>query len=132
MIVFAHGSKYRPNPPSASRSARLSPASHDPRVIVGMATRLTEAMFQEGGVYTKCGVLLEDLNPAGAAQTDLFATPDPRAPGLLAAMDGLNARFGRDTITVAAQGRGPKTFDTRRSQKSNSWTTNIAEIPVAR
>jgi len=89
-------------------------------------------MFQEGGVYTKCGVLLEDLNPAGAAQTDLFAISDPRAPGLLAAMDGLNARFGRDTITVATQGRGPKAFDTKRSQKSNSWTTNIAEIPIAR
>jgi len=132
LIVFAHGSRYRPNPPSASRSARLSPASHDPRVIVGMATRLTEAMYQEGGVYTKCGVLLEELAPAEAAQADLFAIPDPRAPGLLAAMDGLNARFGRDTITVATQGRGPKAFDTKRSQKSNSWTTNIAEIPVAR
>lgn len=132
LIAFAHGSRYRPNPPSASRSARLSPASHDPRVIVGMATRLAEAMFQEGGVYTKCGILLEELTPAGAAQTDLFAIPDPRAPDLLAAMDGLNARFGRDTITVAAQGRGPRAFDTKRSQKSPSWTTSIAEIPVAR
>lgn len=132
LIAFAHGSRYRPNPPSASRSARLSPASHDPRVIVGMATRLAEAMFQEGGVYTKCGILLEELTPAGEAQTDLFAIADPRAPDLLAAMDGLNARFGRDTITVAAQGRGPRAFDTKRSQKSPSWTTSIAEIPVAR
>ncbi|WP_456299958.1 DUF4113 domain-containing protein [Sphingomonas prati] len=47
-------------------------------------------------------------------------------------MDGLNARFGRDTVTLAAQGRGPRSFDTKRSQKSPSWTTSIAEIPVAR
>lgn len=93
---------------------------------------MVESMFQPGGVYTKCGVLLEDLQPAGAGQADLFAAPDPRAPALLAAMDGLNARFGRNTITVAAQGYGPRSFDTKRSQKSPSWTTNIAEIPIAR
>lgn len=132
LIAFAHGSRYRPNPPSASRSARLSPASHDPRVIVALAGRMTEAMFQEGGVYTKCGVLLEELTPIEAAQADLFATPDPRAPNLLAAMDGLNARFGRDTVALAAQGHGARGFDTKRSQKSPAWTTRITEIPVAR
>jgi DNA polymerase V len=132
LIAFAHGSRYRPNPPSASRSARISPASNDPRVIVALAGKMTEAMFQEGGVYTKCGVLLEDLAAIGAAQGDLFATADPRAPDLLAAMDGLNCRFGRDTVTIAAQGRGPKAFDTKRSQKSPAWTTNLAEIPRAR
>lgn len=132
LIAFAHGSRYRPNPPSASRSARLSPPTNDPRVILGIVGRMTEAMFEPGGVYTKCGVLLEDLSPEGEGQTDLFASLDPRAPALLAAMDGLNSRFGRDTITIAAQGRGAKAFDTKRSQKSPSWTTRISEIPVAR
>lgn len=132
MIAFAHGSRYRPNPPSVSRSARLSPPSHDPRVIVSMASRMVESMFQPGGVYTKCGVLLEDLHPAGEGQIDLFATADPKAPALLAAMDGLNARFGRNTVSIATQGRGTRPSDTKRSQKSPSWTTQIAEIPVAR
>ena len=132
MIVFAHGSRYRPNPPTGSRTARLSPATNDPRAIVKLAGRLIEAMHQPGGVYTKSGVMLEELTPEGAAQADLFTTPDPRTGDLLAAMDGLNARFGRDTITLAAQGRGPRAFDTRRSIKSPSWTTDINQIPVAR
>jgi len=51
---------------------------------------------------------------------------------LLAAMDGLNSRFGRNTITLAAQGHGAKAFDTKRSQKSPAWTTRISEIPTAR
>src|SRR3546814_3654924 len=42
---------------------------------------------QPGGVYTKCGVLLEDLTAEGAGQADLFATADPKAPALLAAME---------------------------------------------
>ncbi|MBB3475893.1 Y-family DNA polymerase [Sphingomonas sp. BK345] len=132
LIAFAHGSRYRPNPPNASRSARLSPATNDPRVIVGIAGRMVESMFEPGGVYTKCGILLEDLSAEGAPQGDLFASADPKAPELLATIDGLNARFGRDTITLAAQGRGARGFDTKRSQKSPSWTTNLAEIPIAR
>src|SRR3546814_13515078 len=68
LIAFAHGSRYRPNPPSASRSARLSPPTNDPRFIVGIAGKMMEAMFQPGGVYTKCGVLLEDLTAEGAGE----------------------------------------------------------------
>lgn len=132
LIAFAHGSRYRPNPPSASRSARLSPPTNDPRVILRIVGQMTEAMFQPGSVYTKCGVLLEDLTPQGQGQADLFAVADPRAPALLAAMDGLNNRFGRNTITLAAQGHGVKAFDTKRSQKSPAWTTRLHEIPIAR
>uniref|UniRef100_UPI00111008C3 DUF4113 domain-containing protein n=1 Tax=Sphingobium yanoikuyae TaxID=13690 RepID=UPI00111008C3 len=117
---------------SASRTTRLSPPTNDPRVIVGIAGKMMDAMFQPGGVYTKCGVLLEDLTKEGEGQTDLFATPDPKAPGLLAAMDGINARFGRNTIVLAAQGCGARAFDTKRSQKSPAWTTRIGEIPIAR
>lgn len=132
LIVFAHGSRYRPNPPSASRQTRMSPPSNDPRIIAGLAGRMMEAMYQPGGVYTKCGVLLEELVPQGAGQGDFFAVEDPRAPGLLAAMDGLNDRFGRGTVGIAAQGFGARAFDTKRSQKSPAWTTRLAEIPVAR
>lgn len=131
LIAFAHGSRYRPNPPSASRSTRLSPPTNDPRVIVGIAGKMMEAMFQPGGVYTKCGVLLEDLVPERSGQADLFAAADPRAPALLAAMDDLNTRFGRNTVILAAQGCGARPFDTKRSQKSPAWTTRIKEIPVA-
>jgi len=132
LIVFAHGSRYRPNPPSASRQTRMSPPSNDPRIIAGLAGRMMEAMYQPGGVYTKCGVLLEELVPQGVGQGDFFAVEDPRAPGLLAAMDGLNERFGRGTVGIAAQGFGARGFDTKRSQKSPAWTTRLAEIPVAR
>lgn len=132
LIAFAHGSRFKANAPSASRQTRLSPPSNDPRVIASIAGNMMEAMFQPGAVYTKCGVLLEELIPTGTGQGDFFAAADPRAPSLLAAMDDLNGRYGRGTIQLAAQGFGSRTIDTKRSQKSPSWTTNFAEIPVAR
>ncbi|WP_242140478.1 DUF4113 domain-containing protein [Sphingomonas sp. TREG-RG-20F-R18-01] len=114
------------------RILTASPPSNNPRIIAGLAGRMMEAMYQPGGVYTKCGVLLEELLPQGAGQGDLFAVEDPRAPGLLAAMDGLNDRFGRRTVGIAAQGFGARAFDTKRNQKSPAWTTRIGEIPIAR
>lgn len=132
LIAFMHGSKFKPNAPSATRIARLSPATNDPRVIANLAGRMTEAMFEAGRVYTKCGVMLEGLEPEGAAQQDLFAKPDPRSPGLLAAMDAINGRFGRQTMRLASEGAGAKAYDTKRAFKSPSWTTRIDQVPIAR
>ena len=131
LIAFAHGSRFKPNAPSATRSGRLSPASHDPRVIAALAVSMSDAMFMAGSTYTKCGVLLEGLHAQGAMQADLFAAADPKASGLLVAVDGLNRRFGRQTVRLAAEGQGERSYDTRRSQKSPSWTTRIADVPVA-
>ena len=132
LIAFAHGSRFKPNAPSASRSGRLSPATHDPRVVAAMAGRMADAMFVPDSIYTKCGVMLEGLHSQGEAQADLFAAADPKAAPLLAAMDGLNGRFGRNTVCLAAEGQGARTYDTKRSQKSPSWTTRISDVPIVR
>lgn len=97
-----------------------------------MASKMTEAMFEAGAIYTKCGVMLEGLEPEAAAQQDLFAVPDPRSPKLLDAMDAINDRFGRHTLRLASEGSGQKPYDTKRAYKSPSWTTRIDQIPVAR
>ncbi len=88
-------------------------------------------MFRPGAVYSKCGVMLEGLHPVGATQGDLFASADPRASELFAAIDGLNDRYGRSTVRLAAEQRGARACDTKRSMKSPSWTTRLSDIPVA-
>lgn len=131
LIVFAHGSRFKAGTPSASKSANLSPQTNDPRRIMSLAMRMTEALFQRGGRYNKCGVLLEGLVAADMAQADLFSKADPRADKLLAAVDGLNGRFGRGTVQIARQGFDTRPTDTKREFKSPAWTTNIREIPLA-
>ncbi|MGB3752447.1 MAG: Y-family DNA polymerase [Parerythrobacter sp.] len=131
LIAFAHGNRFKPGASSHSRSAKLSPASHDPRIIGSIAGKMADAMFQEGEIYTKCGVMLEDLHEAAAAQADLFARTDPRDVNLLSAMDGLNRRYGRAAVTLASAGHGTRHHDTKRSMRSPSWTTKIADVPIA-
>lgn len=132
LIGFAHGDGTKPNAPSAKRSCRLSPPTNDSRVIVRWASRMVDSMWQTGGVYTKCGVMLEDLSDAGREQTDLFAAIDTRGADLMAAVDGLNQRFGRDTLALGAAGIGVRSHDTKRAMKSPAWTTRLDQIPVAR
>jgi DNA polymerase V len=132
LAKIARASRFKPSAPSASCSARLSPASHDPRVVAGIAGAMADAMFVPGSVYTKCGVMLEGLHSQAKAQSDMFASPDPRADGLVATLDDLNTRFGRQTMRLAAEGHGDRSYDTKRSQKSPAWTTRLSDIPLAR
>ena len=125
LIVFAHG-RYRPNPPSASHQTRMSSPSNDPRIIAGLAAKMMEAMYQPGGVYTKCGVLLGELLPQGAGQGDVFAVQDPRALGLLATRMG--STIGSGVGPSGSQRRGSARTRSIRSgsQKSPAWTTRLA------
>jgi DNA polymerase V len=66
------------------------------------------------------------------AQINLFAAVAPKAAPLLAAIEGLNGRFGRNTVRVAAERQGDRSYDRKRERKSPSWITRIAEIPIAR
>jgi hypothetical protein len=78
----------------------------------------SDLMFVTGSVYTKCGVMLEGMHAQGAAQADLFAKVAPRAGDLLSALDGLNQRFGRNTLRLAAEGQGVRSYDTKPGQKA--------------
>lgn len=132
LTAFTHGNRFKPNAPSASRSARLSPATHDPRLVAAVAGGLADVMFVPGSIYTKCGVMLEGLTEGAEAQSDMFALADARSGDLLTAYDGLNRRFGRNTVRLASEGQGQRSYDTKRALKSPSWTTRLSDIPLAR
>jgi DNA polymerase V len=101
--------------------------------MAAIARRMVAAVFRPHHVYTKTGVILDELSPVGSGQASLFtAAEDPWARALVAAMDSLNARFGRGTTTIAAAGMGAKASDTRRERLSPHWTTRISDVPVAK
>lgn len=133
LVVFAHGSSRMSRPPCWTLSSPLEPATADPRIMAAIARRMVSAAFRPHHVYTKTGVLLEDLSPEGSGQTSLFAAPvSPKDRALMATMDALNARYGRGTATIASAGIGARPSDTRRERLSPHWTTRIADVPVAR
>lgn len=87
-------------------------------------------------VYQKCGVQLMDLVDVDGQQLDVFQTPQSdaerkRSDHLMAALDQLNTRFGRHTVTVGVQ-RSDADWQLRCAHRSNRWTTRWDELPGAR
>ena len=68
---------------------------------------------------------------AEAAPATLFDAARPRSDALMAAMDRVNARYGRNSVFPAAIGveRG---WRLRAAHHSPRYTTRISELPIVR
>ena len=110
-------------------------ASQDTAVLLKAALPLTDQLFRPHKPLRKAGVLLQGLQPQSLLQHHLLAPlsseEQARREALLAAVDGLNRRFGRGTLQWAACGLSPA-WTMRRSRLSRAATTRLSDVPVAR
>lgn len=104
----------------------------DSRVLAGAALHGLERIFIEGFRYKKAGVMLMDLSPKSMLQGVLFDEARPRgaAVKVMAALDALNERFGRDSVTLASAGLAPR-WAMRAGNKTPCYTTRWDELPKA-
>jgi DNA polymerase V len=134
LTVFFHTSRYRSDQPqyAGSRTARLTPMSADTIELVAAARRCAQAAWPKAGTFafTKAGVMLDDLLPVGDRPRTLFDVPD-RPPALMQALDAVNARFGKKTMTLASEGTS-RAWQTRAAHRSPRYTTRIEDLPVVR
>jgi DNA polymerase V len=132
LSAFFHTSQHRPDPQyHGARTTRLYPMTADTPALIAAASRCARAAWRPGFRYVKAGVMLDDLCAIEDAPRTLFDAPSSRTAACMAAMDGLNARFGRGTVFMAALGveRGWKL---RAEHHSPCYTTRITEVPVVR
>jgi DNA polymerase V len=107
LMVFVQTNPFRTQDAQYAReqTVRLPVATADTGKIVRAARLGLNAIWRDGFQYKKAGVMLLDLAPASSIQGGLFDRPDsPRAQARMRALDHLNHRFGRDTVTYAAAG----------------------------
>ena len=131
-----HGQPDRQHAPSATLP--LPHPSADTRVLISAAVRALRSIHRPGFPYLKAGVMLVDLQPDSLPQNtpDLFAQepePGPRqrhGAGLMSALDTLNQRFGRHTVSVASASPrpGPSAHASRQQRRSPRYTTRLDEI----
>ncbi|WP_236944409.1 DinB/UmuC family translesion DNA polymerase [Kushneria marisflavi] len=105
--------------------------------IVATAQRALARLWKPHRIlYQKCGVQLMDLMDVDGQQLDVFQTPQSdderqRSDHLMATLDQLNTRFGRNAVTVGVQRRNAD-WQLRCGHRSNRWTTRWTELPAAR
>ena len=99
-------------------------------------TPVAEALFVEGCRYRKAGVVFFGLEKAGSArQLDLFTETKPlESSKLYAAIDALNARYGKGTLVSASQGLATvePSWKMRREHLSRRASTNWSELMTVR
>jgi DNA polymerase V len=130
IVVFAHTNHFRPEDPQyhGTQPVRLPVATADTGKLIAAARRGLGALYRPGYRYKKAGILLLELAPAAAVQGDLFAAADtPRSKARMRAIDMLNRRFGRDTVSFAAAGRR-RAWKLRSEFLSPRFTTNWDEL----
>lgn len=100
----------------------------DTSTMLHSITPQLKQIFLKGRRYKKSGVILWGLE-SGAVQLDLFA-PKPAASKskLYAAVDKINAKFGKGAIAPLAEGLD-KTWKMRRDKLSPHYTTSWSDIP---
>lgn len=139
LLAFTHTSPFREGPSySGSLVIPLRRPTADTRELVGAAEAAARRIYRDGYDLAKAGVMLMDLSPASREQHELLLDDDAdntaRDQRLMAAMDGINARYGKGTVQPGSAGtaRQDKGWTMRQERRTPNYTTAWAEVPIVR
>lgn len=117
---------------SRTATVPLPYPSSDTRDIIAAAQAGLRAIYIPGPAYAKAGVILMEFVGAGEHTADLFApVPRPNSERLMAVVDAINRREGRNTIRTART-VGEKTWSMKRDRLSQRFTTSWSELLTVR
>ena len=136
LTIFLSKSRYGPEPPPYSGSVVLTlpVASNDTGELVRVARAALQRLWQPGNRYTKAGVILDGLEPAGQRQLPLFETGagSEKRRRLMAELDALNRRFGKGTVQLAATALSPNQvrapWEGQAQWRTPQYTTRLADL----
>jgi DNA polymerase V len=99
-----------------------------------------QAIYRAGFKYAKAGVMLMDLQPDSLLQGELDLEDGDSVADiadkarLMTALDAINSRYGRGTMTMASAGveGKQKNWVMRQERMTPRYTTCIEDMPIAR
>ena len=113
---------------SASKSVRLPVATADTGKLIAAAMMGLGVIFKPGYRYKKAGVTFIELVRADRVQAGLFDRPDDaRSMARMAAIDAINARYGRGAVAFGTAGER-QVWGLRREFISPRYTTVWEEL----
>ena len=90
---------------------------------------MPDADARGASAYAKAAVILDDLVKPDGAPRALIDPFDPRREALMAALDDINARFGRGSLLPGSTGvRGAWTL--KAEMRSPAYTSRLTEVPT--
>jgi DNA polymerase V len=130
--VFLHTGKFKDVPQyAASRSLVVAPKSDSTLELLPLALKGLNQVYREGFQIRKAGVILNELELADSTPRRLWdAALYELHKRLMAAVDSLNARWGKDTVRC---GLFPNSgaWRTRFARRSPNYTTDWRQLMTA-
>ncbi|MGR5520767.1 Y-family DNA polymerase [Vibrio campbellii] len=127
LVCFASSSPFDDTPYSKRMIHRFPYPTADVTQISKVVSEFANQLFSEGVRFYKVGVGLLDLLDGRQEQADLF-NPTPNNAPLMSIFDGLNQRYGQNTVFLGAQGIEQK-WQMRRQFLTPQYTTRWADLP---
>ncbi len=97
--------------------------------LIAYAIKALEKIYRPGYSYKKAGVIFTELRTKAQLQPELFHQPDITSETLMATIDQLNQRYGRNMVRFASMGY-QQSWKMQQAYKSPSYTTNWKELLV--
>ncbi len=115
-----------------SKELILPAPTNDTFILLQEAEKLLNDLYETGVPYKKVGVILGQLQPSGSGQGQLFEGLKDKGSGdLLAVIDTLNQRGGRELVVLGDRLRG-KDWQAKSGSKSPAYTTRWSDIAKAK
>jgi DNA polymerase V len=136
LLVFIHTSPFRKDDKQFSQAITVPlrrPTANTSELVAAAAAGL-RAIYQPGYCFTKAGVMLLELQPAGLGQTELALDDTTSAsPALMVTLDRINDRYGKGALRVASAGvqSQKRTWDMKQERRTPHYTTSWADLPQA-
>ncbi len=110
----------------------LTKPTNDTRELIRAALGGLKNIYKPDFAYKKAGVVLGGLLPFNRHQKSLFDDIESQehSESLMRAIDGINGKMGSGTIKFIGEGL-QKRWGAKAEKKTQCYTTNIDEIPVA-
>lgn len=134
LTVFIYTNKHRTDQAQyhESKTIRLPTATNSSAELIKFSLFVLGQIFKAGMIYAKAGVIVTGIVPADQITVDLFDMADrARLNEVSQLMDGLNHKYGRNTIVFAAQ-KTAHPWQTKAGLKSPCYTTRWKELPLVR
>lgn len=130
MMIFLHNSPFDAKEAYVSRQAsfQLPHPTDDTAELIHHACQALARIFRPGVHYNKCGVMLTELTPETEHQGNFLDTRDTaRSRQLMATLDDINRRMGRNTVFYAASGV-KRDWAMAATMKSRHFTTDWKQL----
>lgn len=132
--LILNTNRHKPGYQRLGCSVRFAMPTADTGIIAAALVDALHGMHNPRmGVY-RVNVLFDELVPASGLKLDLFGDVIPaehdRQQTRMAAVDALNARFGRGHVIYAAEHLN-HSWQPRKGSRSPRYTTDWADLPIA-